>query len=44
MEETYLWKVKDKILEIESKLLTIRDLLPTTDQILTRKRVTADNL
>merc|ERR1711867_192257 len=44
MEEAHQWEVKDKILEIESKLLTIRGLSPTTDQILTHKRVTADNL
>ena len=33
MEEVHHWKVKDKILEIESELLTIRDLLPITDKI-----------
>ena len=44
MEEAHQWKVKDKILEIESKLLSIRDLLPTTDQILAHKRITDDRL
>ena len=44
MEEARQWKVKDKILEIESKLLSIRDLLPTTDQILAHKRITDDRL
>ena len=44
MEETYQWKVKDKILEIESNLLNIRDLLPSTDQILAHNRLTDDDL
>ena len=44
MEEAHQWKVKDKILEIESKLLSIQDLLPTTDQILAHKRITDDRL
>ena len=44
MEEAHQWKVKDKILEIESELLTIRDLLPITDQILAHKRLTSDDL
>ena len=44
MEENYQWKVKDKILEIESNLLNIRDLLPSTDQILAHKRLTDDHL
>ena len=44
MEEAHQWKVKDKILEIESKLLTIRDLLPTTDKLLAHKCLTDDDL
>merc|ERR1711873_209464 len=44
MEEAHQWKVKEKILEIESKLLTIWDLLPTTDQILAHKCLTDDDL
>ena len=44
MEEVHHWKVKDKILEIESELLTIRDFLPITDQILAHKHLTSNNL
>ena len=44
MEEVYYWKVKEKILENEAELVSLRELLPQTDQILAHKRITSDDL
>ena len=44
MEEVYQWQVKEKILENEAELVSLRELLPQTDQILAHKRITSDDL
>ena len=44
MEEVYQWQVKEKILENEAELVSLRDFLPQTDQILAHKGLTSDDL
>ena len=44
IEEVYQWQVKERILENEAELVSLRDLLPQSDQILAHKRLTSDEL
>ena len=44
MEENHNWKIREDLLEIEVKLLTMFDFLSQTDQILASEHNTSDDI
>ena len=44
MENTYSWQIKETLLQIEADLLILEDLLPKTDEVLTRDHNTDDDV